>query len=227
MINLRNLNLNNIYHVYNRGTRRANIFEDDYDRMRFLMLMFLSNHKKTNRLKFKDFKASEIFAMERSNNDMYCEIGAYCLLDNHYHFLLREKEEGGISKFLMRLQNAYTKYYNGRHLNSGAVFQGGFKSKHVDTDRYYRYLITYIHLNPIWKHEYEQVAMSGDSEKKENMFKKAVNYNYSSLHDLVFGTKFQRVILEIANFPFLDQHQVLVEDLKEWIEIRSQYSEDY
>ena len=77
------------------------------------------------------------------------EIIAYCLMPNHFHLLLREKVEGGIALFMQKLTTGYTMYFNKRNDRSGSLFQGTYKASHVHDDRYFRYLLSYIHLNPV------------------------------------------------------------------------------
>ncbi len=76
-------------------------------------------------------------------------VGAYCLMPNHFHILVKEKTEGGISKYLQKLSTAYVMYYNKKYKTSGSLFEGKFKSRYVDSDHYLRYLFSYIHLNPV------------------------------------------------------------------------------
>ena len=70
-------------------------------------------------------------------------------MPNHFHLLVRELEDGGISKFMQKITTGYTMYFNKRSDRNGALFQGRFKATHVADDRYLRYLISYIHLNPV------------------------------------------------------------------------------
>ena len=70
-------------------------------------------------------------------------------MPNHFHLLIGEKIEGGISRFMQKLSIGYTMYFNKLRERSGALFQGKFKATHADNDRYLKYLISYIHLNPV------------------------------------------------------------------------------
>lgn len=70
-------------------------------------------------------------------------------MPNHFHFLLQQKREGGITEFISKLSNSYTKYYNIKHKRVGLLFQGEFKAVHVDDDEQLVHLSRYIHLNPI------------------------------------------------------------------------------
>lgn len=139
--------LGEFYHLYNRGTDKRNVFTSRFDRDRFLALLYLANQDGAVDLKLQGQTLSEVI-QERTGAPLV-EIVAYCLMPNHFHLLIRELEEGGISKFMQKLTTGYTMYFNKRHDRSGALFQGTFKATHVADDRYLRYLISYIHLNPI------------------------------------------------------------------------------
>jgi len=135
------------YHLYNRGTEKRNIFTSRADRDRFLALLYLANQIGATDLKLQGRTLLEIVG-ERDGTPLV-EIVAYCLMPNHFHLLVRELEDGGISKFMQKLTTGYTMYFNKWHERSGALFQGKFKATHVSDDRYMRYLISYIHLNPV------------------------------------------------------------------------------
>ncbi|MFZ2167358.1 MAG: transposase [Minisyncoccia bacterium] len=134
------------YHIYNRGTEKRNIFLSRSDRDRFLALLYLANQNDPADLKLQGSTLSEI--TERTGTPLV-EIVAYCLMPNHFHLLIREAEEGGISKFMQKITTGYTMYFNKKNERNGSLFQGRFKATHVADDRYLRYLISYIHLNPI------------------------------------------------------------------------------
>ena len=75
-------------------------------------------------------------------------VGAYCLMPNHFHILITENTEGGISKYMLKLMTAYTMYFNKKYERSGKLCEGTFKSQYVNSDRYMKYLYSYIHMNP-------------------------------------------------------------------------------
>src|SRR3989338_7919325 len=135
------------YHIYNRGTDKRIIFMSRSDRDRFLVLLYLANQSGPVDLKLQGSTLLEI--TEERTGDPLVEIVAYCLMPNHFHLLIREVEEGGISKFMQKVTTGYTMYFNKRHDRSGSLFQGRFKATHIADDRYLRYLISYIHLNPV------------------------------------------------------------------------------
>lgn len=135
------------YHIYNRGTEKRNVFTCRSDQDRFLALLYLANQRDPVDLKLQGRTLLEM--VEQKTSAPLVEIVAYCLMPNHFHLLIRELEENGISKFMQKITTGYTMYFNKRNERSGALFQGKFKATHVADDRYLRYLISYIHLNPI------------------------------------------------------------------------------
>lgn len=141
------------FHIYNRGVEKRRIFLDDSDRWRFLALLLLFQGRQVipqiSRiipLVRHSMFDNEFFAKTVKQKEI--ELVAFCLMDNHFHLLLGEKKEGGISKYMQRLSNAYTKYFNTRYKRSGHLFAGKFKSSHIDRNDYMTYLSAYIHLNP-------------------------------------------------------------------------------
>jgi len=116
---------NNYYHVYNRGVHQHNIFRNDAD------YKFLLKYVK---------KESERCGMT---------VIAYCLMDNHYHFLLRQNGDIEISQFMQAVFNVYTKAFNTKYKLSGTLFEGPFKAIHVDRNEYLLHLCRYIHRNPL------------------------------------------------------------------------------
>ena len=72
---------------------------------------------------------------------------AYCLNPNHYHFVLEPVKDNGIEKFMQRLGNGYTKYFNNKNNRSGSLFQGNFKSIHISTNEYLLKVSAYVNLN--------------------------------------------------------------------------------
>jgi len=136
------------YHVYNRGTDRRRIFMDDKDRFRFIHDLFEFND--ANIILNNTYYWGRIpIGKERKPRKILVDIVAYALMPNHYHLLLQQRRDNGISLFLQKLGSGYTGYFNLRHERSGVLFQGKYKAKHIDQDRYLRHLIFYLHLNPL------------------------------------------------------------------------------
>ena len=115
---------NAYYHVMNRGASRENIFCDEEDKKTFLETL------------------SDACAQYK------VEVHAYCLMDNHYHLLIKTPE-ANISRAMRHLNGVYTQRYNRRHGTDGALFRGRYKAILIDSDAYLLHLTKYIHLNPL------------------------------------------------------------------------------
>lgn len=143
-----------IYHVYNRGIERRTVFMNkrEYQRaletLKYYQLMQIPK-------KFSEYLNLSLEAKELYINNIYqklkkqIEIIAYCLMPNHFHFLIQQKEEGGIQKFMANFTNSYTKYFNTKHARVGPLFQGIFKAIHIETTEQLIHISRYIHLNPV------------------------------------------------------------------------------
>jgi len=169
------------YHIYNRGVEKRIIFQNTSDYKRFLILLYIANSDQP--LHIKDYgilnSVEEIFKKDRG--EPLVAIGAYCLMPNHFHLLLTPLTEGGISKFMLKLQTGYSMYFNKKNDRVGSLFQGVFKSQHISEDRYLRYIYAYIHLNPA---KLKNSEWKKQSEKFLNLLKKYIaEYPYSSLQE--------------------------------------------
>ena len=190
------------YHLYNRGIDKRVIFKSRKDYERFILLIYLSNSDISFRLddilnkQHKTF--GEILVMDRDKP--LVSIGAWCLMINHFHLLIRQEVDGGITKFMRKLGTGYSMYFNIRHERNGALFGGLFKSKLIGTDdNYMRQLFGYIHINPLeikfpeWK---SQVSKSSVDMKKF-----LESYRYSSYLDHLGVDRVEKSLIKIENFP--------------------------
>ncbi len=136
----------NYYHIYNRGVDKRSIFCDKEDILRFLECM-------------RDFNTIDpsggLYQMSfikdkpqlRGLASKLVKFVAYCLNQNHYHFMLEPLVENGVQKFMHRLSTGYTMYFNEKYERSGSLFQGSYKSIHIDTNAYLLHLSVYVNLN--------------------------------------------------------------------------------
>ncbi len=138
------IELETFHHVYNRGTEKRIIFMNAADRARFMLYVdILNNTKPENPSKLEEFGQLEGYMVK----ERLVDVVTLCLMNNHFHLLLYERTEGGISKFMQHLGTAYTVYFNEKYERTGALFQGRFKSKLVTDESYLFHLINYIHFN--------------------------------------------------------------------------------
>ena len=112
------------YHIYNRGNRKSKIFLDERDYLRFL-------------------ERAGIY-----KNKCEVEILCYCLMPNHFHFLIRQEMNLSISRLILKVCTGYSKYFNRNYNRVGSLFQDQFKSVHVKTNEQLLWLSAYIHSNP-------------------------------------------------------------------------------
>lgn len=121
------------------------IFNNFYDYNRFLKT-FLYYSIEGPKPKFSIF-APETTQLDKSKKIV--NIICFCLMPNHFHFLLRQNRENGITEFASKLSNSYTKYYNTKNKRVGPLLQGDFKAVHVENNEQLLHLSRYIHLNPL------------------------------------------------------------------------------
>ncbi len=206
------------YHIYNRGTDKRKIFLGDRDYSRFLCSLFLCNSTEPSDMKVQGPTLYESLKMRRG--ETIVDICSYCFMPNHFHLLLHEKSEGGISKFMQKLQTAYTMYFNKKNERSGALFQGKYKLSRAEHDNYLKYLIAYIHLNPVKLIE-PNWREAGISDKKnvETFLKK---YKYSSYADFLGMPRIERKIINIESLPqYFEKPSDFEDTIKEWLNYKA------
>lgn len=141
-----------IYHVFNRGIAKAPIFLSKRDYRRFLDLIDYYRHKDLP-LSFSHYnrlppEEKLIFREKMSKAPLLVEVLAYCLMPNHFHFLLKQLRNDGVPKMISNLENSYAKYFDIRHERTGALFQSMFKAIRMEDDNQILHVSRYIHLNP-------------------------------------------------------------------------------
>lgn len=137
------------YHVFNRGTDKRTIFESQNDLQYFFQRLIDLNMIATD-LKFnsKRYRKSGEVVIDKKYKNLVSII-AYCLLPNHFHLVLKQESENGISKFMQKLGTSYTMYFNQKYKRSGSLFQGKFKANMIDGEFGLPVLSVYVNLNYI------------------------------------------------------------------------------
>ena len=145
--------VNETYHIFNRSVARSPIFINQRDYKRAISLINFYSFPNPP-LRFSHFNRLtpenklSFFSSLSKNQERQVSVLSFCLMPNHFHFLLTEKIADGITNFLRNLQNSYAKYFNTKYDRSGAVFQEQFKAKRIETDQQLLHISRYIHLNP-------------------------------------------------------------------------------
>lgn len=143
-----------IYHVFNRSVGRQLIFLStrDYQRALRVFRFYLYNKPSLrfsfyNRLPY-DQKSNFFNEMIKSASPIV-DIICFCLMPNHFHFLLKNLTENGIKQFISNFQNSYAKYFNIKTDRTGTLFQQNFKAVRIESDEQLIHVSRYIHLNPV------------------------------------------------------------------------------
>src|SRR3989338_2891021 len=149
------------YHIFNRGVEKRKTFLNVADFFRFIFSLYELNDKNTvvmrERIKERKSRNSknkyigDTYVFLNKKKEPLVEVIAFCLMPNHYHLILRQFVDGGISLFMKKLSNGYTGYFNEKYNRKGigSLFQGRFKAVHIENDRQLTALVAYIFTNPI------------------------------------------------------------------------------
>ena len=209
-----------IYHIYNRGVEKRKVFLNDKDYLRFIHDLFEFNdirpvppanirfhNDHPGGISALDIKQSleveplRIDARDRKPRELLVELMAFCLMPNHYHLLIRQLRDEGVTKFMQKLGTGYTMYFNKKNERVGPLFQGKFKAVHLTSDSHYLHIPHYIHLNPL-----DLLAPSwreGKLPNRRQAKKFLESYRWSSFLDFI----------GIKNFPSVTQRDFLAEIL--------------
>lgn len=175
------ISIGEYYHIYNRENNKQSIFFEERDWIRFLFLIFhfqsSVNFPQVGRL-VSNFVKHRVFdiggdEMKKLLKNRYVELISFALMPNHFHLIVGELKEGGISQYMQRIQNAYTKYFNTKYKKSGHLFQGPFRIVRIEDNEQLLHLSAYIHRNP---------------RETKQWRNKESNYPWSSFQDYVKKT---------------------------------------
>jgi putative transposase len=206
------------YHVYNRGVEKRLVFLDSQDYFRAIHDLFEFNNTAPAG---KFFLQSEVEPpILKKSRDLLVKIHCFCLMPNHYHFLLEQIQDGGIVKFMKKFGTGYTMYFNERRKRVGPLFQGRFKAILIEKDEYLTHLSRYIHLNPVeliepqWK--------ENGIKNWNNVGKFLKSYRWSSYLDYIgkknfpslITMKFIQRMVSLKNKPSPEEYRKFT---REWI----------
>lgn len=183
-----------LYHVFNRSLNREIIFVNSWNFSRYLKLIdyYRNTHQPVSLsrlLQLNKKLREEILHSLQKDNLLRVDILAYCIMPTHYHFILRQVADDGITKFIRDTSNSYGKYFNKKSERYGPVFQGRFKAVRIESDEQLLHVVRYVHLNP-----YSSFIVKNLDE--------VLKYPYSSMHEYMnakpsFVSK--ELVLELHN----------------------------
>lgn len=193
------------YHLFNRGINKQPIFLNarDYSKAIETFEFYSSIEPIASFSKFLKLAREEREKLwqEMRKGKHLVEIISYCLMPNHFHFLLKQIEDGGISKFLRLFQDSYTRYFNTKYERFGPILQGQFKAVRIESDNQLLHLSRYLHLNPYTSYLVKDFAS-------------CENYPWSSFAEYLGKTKTNLCRKEIilGNFKNIADYQKFVSD---------------
>lgn len=191
------------YHIFNRSLNNYPILSKrSQARIFFQAMEYYLNPKPP--IKFSIYRKSRN-SYEINYKVSLVKIIAYCLMPTHFHILLQQVKSDGIKKYMQRLTNSFSHYFNTRNERKGFLFEGPFKAVRVESDEQLLHLSRYIHLNPV----------------TEYLVENPEDWIYSSYN----------VYLKKEKLPFIDPASVLSffkspEDYKEFVEARKNYQRE-
>ena len=181
------------YHIFNRGVEKRDVFLDAGDFLRFIHYLYVLNDDKQLSA---DFRQKKEFTYEvqprRLERDLLVEIFCFCLMPNHYHLFVKQRKDGGISKFMQKIGTGASGFFNAKYNHSGGIFQGRFKAVPVKTEAQTICLVNYIHLNPVdliepaWKEK--------GIKNPQKVIEFLESYRWSSCLDYIDKKNFPSVI---------------------------------
>ncbi|MBI2011743.1 transposase [Candidatus Daviesbacteria bacterium] len=203
------------YHVYNRGVARQPIFHHQSDYAQALLaLSYYRFEKPPVRLsRFKELSKKDretLLDQLTIKNKVLVKIVSFVLMPNHFHFLLQQTIDNGITIFLSKLSNSYTKYINTKNKRVGPILQGVFKAVHIESNEQLIHLSRYIHLNPVVSFVIKEVELLSypwsslpdyikgqselvDSEPVLSFFKSGKDYEKFVLDQIDYGKKLEEI----------------------------------
>lgn len=210
---------NQVYHIYNRGVEKRKIFLDKDDYFRFIHDLFEFNDEESASLLYykKPFLQSYEAKPHRNRRkrSLLVEILVFVLMPNHFHLLLRQLKDNGITKFMHKLGTGYTMYFNEKCGRVGSLFQGTYKALLVEKDSHFLHLPYYIHSNPL------ELRFPKWKEKEIKDYKKAMkfleNYRWSSFQDYIGKKNFPSVTQRESLLDFFGGPEEYKKDTIEWL----------
>lgn len=188
------------YHLYNRGLEKRDIFTQSRDYSHFIQT-FLYYQIQNPKPKFSTFRRNKIFPVDHSKKIV--EIIGYCLMPNHFHLLVKQLKEGGISEFMRRFILSYIKFRNLKYNHQGPLFNGSFKAVLIESDEQLIHTSRYIHLNPLvsllvkdldlypWSSYEEYIGLNSNNQVSKdevlNFFKSPQDYQKFVLDQADYG----------------------------------------
>lgn len=207
------------YHIYNRGIEKRKIFLEDGDYLRFIHYLYELNDKDglscNFRRQFNYARGQASRSLSKKKRNLLVDIICFCLMPNHFHLLLRQLVENGISQFMQKLGTAWTMFFNAKYERTGRLFQGTFKAIEVGRENQFLHLSRYQHLNPLDLIQPDWRERGIKQWGRVNQFLK--NYRWSSYLDYIGKKNFPSVINPESLKEYFKNGREYKKFVHEWI----------
>ncbi len=206
-----------VYHIYNRGVDKCDIFLNTKDYVRFVHDLWEFNDHKPSTNTIRQISGNGLSSkmcedrLRTLNNvgrKKLVEILAWCLMPNHFHLMLRQLVDDGITKFMRKLGTGYVNAFNLTRERVGPLFQGVYKFKHVNHEAHLFYLPHYIHLNPV------DLA---PNKNREELLKFLDSYRWSSFRDYCGKKNFSSLINRSFVKETFKSPSAYRDEISEWL----------
>lgn len=190
---------------------------DDSDRLRFVhdLYEFNDTAPAPEFIKYREIVSPDIGRPARAR-ECIVDIHGWCMMDNHYHLLISERIEGGLTQFIRKLNVGYAMYFNEKYRRVGTLFQGRTKKKHINSDAYFLHILHYVHLNPLDFHKGSESWRTLEVENSTQALQHLARYRWSSYLDYC-GRR---------NFPSLVNMDLFSDVFKHYEKVIRRYLQD-
>jgi len=235
-----------IYHIVNRGVEKRKIYMNNQNYSRFTIGLEFCNHEERTNLwpllyqatphdidalvtpgvtRHEKRSIAERLAGERNliqklqkSGKGLVEILAFCLMPNHFHFIIREIKKGGLTKFMIKM-GGYSKYFNEQYKRVGPLFQSRFKAVPVLNEQQLYRVFCYVHTNPVelWERGWKNFEI----KNKREAIKKLNEYKWSSYRDYIGKPTHTMVTQRDFFLEFFGGSQGCQDAVEDWIRAKA------
>jgi putative transposase len=217
------------YHIYNRGVEKRRIFQEDADYKRFIHDMYEFNDDNfvaSSNVRLSCRKPKEVnekmidvtfVNKDRKPRKLLVDILSFCLMPNHYHFILKQRIDGGIVKFMKKIGSGYVAYFNLKNKRVGPLYQGSYKAIYINKQQYLDYLLFYVHFNPL--DLFEENWRGGEVRDYNKLMNHVDNYHWSSHPDYLEKGRFPSVTNREFYLKLMNVKGGYKNQAKEWMKV--------
>jgi len=192
-----------IWHIFNKSIAKYGIFNDLKNAQRFIKIFGYYNNKlilKSYSHCLRDNPDYKVGNILYPSNDAYVKILSYCIMPDHYHFLIKILEEKTLSKLINNIENSYTRYFNIKFERKGPLWQSAFKSIQIKSNEQLLHVSRYIHLNPT----------------SSNLVKRPEDWLFSSYKDFISNERILKEYMKEISIRSIKKYKKFVNNNKDY-----------